>query len=70
MQPNASSKRLLILGSINMFLVVALGAFGAHAFKAGLPPELMAVYPTGTPYHCYLPLIFTATCVERLLKQI
>ena len=34
MQPNASSKWLLILGGINMFLAVALGAFGAHALKA------------------------------------
>jgi uncharacterized membrane protein YgdD (TMEM256/DUF423 family) len=32
---------------------VALGAFGAHAFKASLPPELMAVYQTGNQYHFY-----------------
>jgi uncharacterized membrane protein YgdD (TMEM256/DUF423 family) len=44
---NAASKYLLILGSINMFLAVALGAFGAHALKAVLPPDLMAVYHTG-----------------------
>ena len=53
MQSNASSKWLLILGSINMFLAVALGAFGAHAFKASLPPDLMAVYQTGNQYHFY-----------------
>lgn len=53
MQPNAASKYLLILGSINMFLAVALGAFGAHALKAGLPPDLMAVYNIGNQYHFY-----------------
>jgi uncharacterized membrane protein YgdD (TMEM256/DUF423 family) len=53
MQSNASSKWLLILGSINMFLAVALGAFGAHALKASLPPDLMAVYQTGNQYHFY-----------------
>jgi uncharacterized membrane protein YgdD (TMEM256/DUF423 family) len=34
-----------------MFLAVALGAFGAHALKTGLPPDLMAVYHTGNQYH-------------------
>jgi uncharacterized membrane protein YgdD (TMEM256/DUF423 family) len=53
MQSNVTSKWLLILGSINMFLAVALGAFGAHAFKASLPPDLMAVYQTGNQYHFY-----------------
>ena len=53
MQSNASSKWLLIFGSINMFLAVALGAFGAHALKASLPPDLMVVYHTGNQYHFY-----------------
>jgi len=53
MQSNVTSKWLLILGSINMFLAVALGAFGAHALKASLPPDLMAVYQTGNQYHFY-----------------
>jgi uncharacterized membrane protein YgdD (TMEM256/DUF423 family) len=53
MLPNAPSKWLLILGSINMFLSVALGAFGAHALKASLQPDMMAVYHTGNQYHFY-----------------
>jgi uncharacterized membrane protein YgdD (TMEM256/DUF423 family) len=53
MQPNESLKWFLILGSINMFLAVALGAFGAHALKDGLPPDLMAVYHTGNQYHFF-----------------
>jgi len=47
------SKWFLILGSINMFLCVALGAFGAHGLKASLPPDLMAIYHTGNQYHFY-----------------
>jgi uncharacterized membrane protein YgdD (TMEM256/DUF423 family) len=53
MLPNAPSKWLLILGSINMFLSVALGAFGAHALKVSLSPESMAIYHTGNQYHFY-----------------
>jgi uncharacterized membrane protein YgdD (TMEM256/DUF423 family) len=30
---------------------VALGAFGAHALKARLSPELLAVYHTAVQYH-------------------
>lgn len=33
------------------FLGVALGAFGAHALKARLSPELLAVWHTGVLYH-------------------
>jgi uncharacterized membrane protein YgdD (TMEM256/DUF423 family) len=43
----------MIAGSINMLLAVALGAFGAHALKASLPPVLMAVFQTGNQYHFY-----------------
>lgn len=33
------------------FLAVALGAFGAHALKARLTPEMLAVWQTGVLYH-------------------
>ncbi|OAB41636.1 DUF423 domain-containing protein [Paenibacillus glacialis] len=42
---------LLLLGSILMFLAVALGAFGAHALKMKLTPDMMKVYETGIQYH-------------------
>lgn len=32
-------------------LAVALGAFGAHALKARLPPDLLAVWTTASHYH-------------------
>lgn len=33
------------------FSAVAAGAFGAHALKARLTPELLAVFDTGAKYH-------------------
>ena len=45
------AKIFLALGSIGMFLAVALGAFGAHALKKTLAPELMATYETAVNYH-------------------
>lgn len=42
---------LLLLGSLNMALVVILGAFGAHALKRKLTPELLKIYETGVLYH-------------------
>ena len=50
---NATTKLLLLLGSINAALVVMLGAFGAHALKARLSEQMMAVYQTGVQYHFY-----------------
>ena len=45
------SKLFLVLGSLNGFLAVALGAFGAHGLKARLSPDLLTVYQTGVEYH-------------------
>lgn len=45
------AKTFIILGSINMFLAVALGAFGAHGLKSRLSADLMAVYQTAVQYH-------------------
>ena len=36
-----------------MFLAVGLGAFGAHALKARLSPEMLAVFETGVKYQVY-----------------
>jgi uncharacterized membrane protein YgdD (TMEM256/DUF423 family) len=47
------TKFFLFLGSVNMFLVVILGAFGAHGLKERHSPEMMAAYQTGIQYHFY-----------------
>lgn len=38
------------LGSLSAFIAVALGAFGAHALKGRLTPDMLAVYETGVRY--------------------
>jgi uncharacterized membrane protein YgdD (TMEM256/DUF423 family) len=45
------SRTFVALGSINAFLAVALGAFGAHALKPRLSGDLFAVYQTAVQYH-------------------
>lgn len=39
------------LGSLNLALAVALGAFGAHGLKARLTAEQLAWWHTGCNYH-------------------
>jgi uncharacterized membrane protein YgdD (TMEM256/DUF423 family) len=36
-----------------MAAAVALGAFGAHALKARLAPDMLAVWQTGVMYHAW-----------------
>ncbi len=40
----------LAAGAISGFVAVAAGAFGAHALRARLPPDLVAVFQTGAQY--------------------
>lgn len=39
------------IGSISGFVAVAAGAFGAHALKTRLAPDVLAVYETAVRYH-------------------
>jgi len=39
--------------AVNGFLSVAAGAFGAHALKARLPADLLAVFETGARYQMF-----------------
>ena len=56
-----------LLGSISGGLAVALGAFGAHALKARLTPELLATFETGVRYQMYhaLALLGAAAAIAR-----
>jgi uncharacterized membrane protein YgdD (TMEM256/DUF423 family) len=49
----AVSKTFLALGGVAALLAVALGAFGAHALKSRVPPEMLAVWHTGVEYHLF-----------------
>jgi len=41
------------IGALYGFLGVALGAFGAHALKQTLSPEMLAVFEVGVRYQMY-----------------
>jgi uncharacterized membrane protein YgdD (TMEM256/DUF423 family) len=41
------------LGAVSAFLAVAAGAFGAHALRVRLSPDLLAVFETGARYQMY-----------------
>lgn len=45
------SRLFLILGALNGFLAVALGAFGAHALKSLLDERATAWWQTAVHYH-------------------
>lgn len=57
------NQKILLSGAIFMALSVLLGAFGAHALKTQLSPEMMLVYRTGVEYQFYhaLGLLFIGT---------
>lgn len=46
-------KLWMTFGAVYGFLGVALGAFGAHALRARLAPEMLAVWKTGVDYQFY-----------------
>jgi uncharacterized membrane protein YgdD (TMEM256/DUF423 family) len=44
---------MMRLGAGFMFLAVGLGAFGAHALKTRLTPDMLAIFETGVRYQIY-----------------
>jgi uncharacterized membrane protein YgdD (TMEM256/DUF423 family) len=48
------------IGCISAFLAVALGAFGAHALKNSLSPELLSTFEVGVRYQMYHALALLA----------
>ncbi|MGE5426754.1 MAG: DUF423 domain-containing protein [Methylococcaceae bacterium] len=46
-------KKILIAGALSMALAVLLGAFGAHALKTILTPQMLTIYHTGVDYQFY-----------------
>lgn len=50
------------------FLGVALGAFGAHALKARLSPEMLSIFETGVRYQMYhvFALILTGLLAQHM----
>ena len=67
-----TAKLFLALGGLNAALAVILGAFGAHALKARIPAEMLAVYQTGVQYHFYhaLGLVLVGLAILQLPDSI
>ena len=65
---SASAKLFLAIGAVAMLAAVALGAFGAHALKSRIAPDLLAVYHTGVEYHFYhaLGLLIVGLAAQHL----
>jgi len=49
----SAAKVLLAAGGLAALAAVALGAFGAHALKGRLTPEMLAVWHTAVEYHVF-----------------
>jgi uncharacterized membrane protein YgdD (TMEM256/DUF423 family) len=56
-----------VLGALSAFIGVAAGAFGAHALKARLTPDLLAIFETGSRYQLVhaLALLAVAWACQR-----
>ncbi|WP_318506700.1 DUF423 domain-containing protein [Bacillus sp. T3] len=61
-------KVFIILGAINAFLSVALGAFGAHGLKGKLEPYYLDIWNTACQYQMYhaLGLLVVGILVAKL----
>jgi uncharacterized membrane protein YgdD (TMEM256/DUF423 family) len=57
----------LALGAVSAALAVAAGAFGAHALRARLAPDQLAVFETAARYHMFhaLGLLAVAWAASR-----
>ncbi len=60
-------RTFLRIGSVLGFLGVTFGAFGAHALKSRLSPEMLGVFETGVRYQMYH--AFAILIVAALLGQ-
>ena len=49
----AVDKIFTAAGAVSAFIAVAAGAFGAHALRSRLSPELLVTFETGARYQMY-----------------
>ncbi len=54
------AKFCLIFGALAGMIAVMLGAFGAHALRARLAPDMLTVYQTAVQYHFWHALALLA----------
>lgn len=46
-------KLFIILGALNAFIAVALGAFGAHGLEGKIPDKYLETWKTGVSYQMF-----------------
>lgn len=63
-----SARAALVVAALLLFVAVALGAFGAHALKGRLTPDLQAVWQTAVQYHAWHALALLATGVLLVVR--
>ena len=51
------------IGALSGFIAVAAGAFGAHALRDRLSPEMLTVFQTGTTYQMYHALALVGVAI-------
>ena len=62
-----TARAFALAGSLSALIAVAAGAFGAHALRARVSPDLLAAFETGARYQMYhaLALLFVAWAVTQ-----
>lgn len=56
-------KVLAVLTAISGFLAVALGAFGAHALRSTVTPEMLTVWQTAVQYQMFHVLVLLSIVI-------
>jgi uncharacterized membrane protein YgdD (TMEM256/DUF423 family) len=61
-------RTFLLIAALGGFIAVALGAFGAHALRTRLGPDMLAVFETAVRYQMYhtLALLLVAALIPRM----
>lgn len=67
LESRAMKSPFLFGAALNGFLVVALGAFGAHALESMLSADMLEVYGTAVQYHMFHAMALVA--VQLLYQQ-
>lgn len=62
-------RKILAAASVFGALAIVLGAFGAHALKAKLEPEMLAVFETGVKYQMYHALFLLFAGITTLVSD-
>ena len=63
-----SARLALTLAALLLCAAVGLGAFGAHALKARLAPDMQAIWQTAVQYHAWHALALLALGLYTMLR--